>query len=224
VIGPEPRTFLFVLRAHDWLDPETAALRYRLEVEHADRAVGALLDELDRRGLYDGALVLLTADHGLALGEREGGFVGQDATLFDELVHVPWVLKAPAGHPLEAELDRSREKLLRQIDQVPTVLELAGLPELPGQVGSSVFEGTLRVQLAETHPPLAPANRFSLRDEGLKLVLDADEDRFRMFDLREDPGEARDVFEARGAEKVDWQRALEGTAARYRELTSEDDR
>ena len=104
---------------------------------------------------------------------------------------------------------------MRQIDVTPTVLELLGLPDLPGQVGTSVVEGTLRVQLAEVH---GSSDLFSLRNESIKLLLHADEERFEMFDLSADPGETQDVFETRGSEKVDWQQALLGAARRLREL------
>ncbi|KAB2958778.1 MAG: sulfatase-like hydrolase/transferase, partial [Thermoanaerobaculia bacterium] len=42
----------------------------RSEVLEVDRLVGQLLDELERRGRLDGALVVVAADHGEFLGEK----------------------------------------------------------------------------------------------------------------------------------------------------------
>jgi hypothetical protein len=216
-VGPEDQIFGIQLWAHDLPDAATAPARYRLEVEHADRAVGKLLDELDRRGLYQPALVLLTSGHGQALGEH--GQVGEGASLHDELLHVPWILKLPAGHPRRAELAEERDELARAIDVAPTVLDLLGLPELPGQSGSSLFEGTLRVLFAEAHPP--GSDLFCLRDEAFKLVLHGASGRFELFDLAADAGETRDVFSAQQAERADWQQVLTGAAQRWRELAPE---
>ena len=213
-VGPDQRDFRIDLWVHDRPDPETAAERYRLEVEHADRAIGALLDELERRGLYDDSLVVLSSPHGQALNER--GHIGADVSLFDELLEAPLLLKLPRDHPRAADVERARDKFLRQIDVAPTLLELLGQPKLPGQVGTSALEGTYRVLVSSTHPPAAPAHLYSLRSDTLKLVLHADEDRFEMFDLTSDPGETQDVFAERGGEVADWQRALHST----RDLTA----
>jgi hypothetical protein len=213
-VGPDDQIFGVELWAHDLPDPATAPARYRLEVEHADRAVGELLDEMEQRGLYEPALVLLTSGHGQALGEH--GQVGEGLSLYDELLHVPWILKLPAGHPREAELAGAGAKFARAIDVAPTVLDLLGLPELPGQSGTSLLEGPLRVLFAETHPP--GGDLFCLRDEAFKLVLHGAEGRFELFELAADPGETRDVFAERQGQRADWQQVLAGAARRWREL------
>lgn len=217
-VGPADQIFRVELWAHDLPDPATAPARYRLEVEHADRAVGKLLDELERRGLYDPALVLLTSGHGQALGEH--GEVGEGASLYDELLHVPWILKLPAGHPRGAELAGAGDRLVRAIDVAPTVLDLLGLPGLPGQSGTSLLADAPRVLFAETHPPAAESDLYCMRDEAFKLVLHGPAGRFELFDLARDPGEMRDVFAERQGERADWQQVLAGAARRWRELAA----
>jgi arylsulfatase A-like enzyme len=142
-------------------------------------------------------------------------------SLYDELLHVPWILKLPAGHAREAELALAHDKFARAIDVAPTVLDLLGLPELPEQSGTSLLEGTLRVLFAETHPPAAGDDLFGLRDEAFKLVLHAGAGPFELFDLALDPGETRDVFAERQGERAEWQQVLAGAARRWRELVPE---
>src|SRR5207245_4820518 len=80
----------------------TAALRavYDAEVAAMDRALGRLFDQLSRRG-YDATnlLVIVTADHGEALGEH--GLVGHLRGLPDTELHVPLLIAGPGITPGE---------------------------------------------------------------------------------------------------------------------------
>jgi arylsulfatase A-like enzyme len=214
--SPERVHISFWLTDH----PTTEELprRYMREVEYVDRYVGRLLQALRDRGVYDESLIVFTSDHGEALGERGGG--GHVHTLYDELVHVPLIVKPPKGSPALAELRARRGELVSHVDLVPTLLDLLGLPHLPGQQGSSVLADRGEVALfAETHRPEAFHDLLSLRDSDWKLIYVADEDRFQLFDLRADPGELKDVFAEHGGGFVEWQRQLREAAARSREHT-----
>jgi arylsulfatase A-like enzyme len=71
-----------------------------------DRQLDALLDDLDRRGLLDHTLVILTADHGEMLGEH--GLIGHGNGVFRPVLHVPLIvlggkgLGVPAGRVVTA--------------------------------------------------------------------------------------------------------------------------
>src|SRR4029077_16110744 len=70
------------------------------EIAAMDRALGRLFDELARRG-YDGEhlLVIVTADHGEALGEH--GLVGHLRGRPDTVLHVPLFVTGPGVMPGE---------------------------------------------------------------------------------------------------------------------------
>ncbi len=181
--------------AFDRLDADEARARYAREVEYTDAHVESLLAELDRRGLYDSSLIVFTSDHGEALGDHD--LIGHGRNLFDELLHVPLIVKPPRGHPWgpgEGAGPRVDARFVRHVDVVPTLLELLELPALPGQRGVSLLGSDAdgeRVLVAETHS----AGRYlCLRDERFKLVLHAETGAFTMYDLAEDPGETADVF------------------------------
>src|SRR3954462_11970795 len=79
-------------------DPSTAQREwirqlYRAEVRWVDAAVGSLIADLKRSGLYEDTLVILLSDHGEELWEHGG--VGHGHTLFEELLHVPFLVKLP---------------------------------------------------------------------------------------------------------------------------------
>jgi membrane-anchored protein YejM (alkaline phosphatase superfamily) len=180
--------------------------RYVREVEHADRYVGELLDLLRARDLYDGSWVILTSDHGEALGER--GLVGHVQNLHDELIRVPLIVKPPLERA--GDLERLRAAgagLVRHVDLVPTLLEGLELEPLAGARGRSLLTlaatGGPDPHLAETHEPEAKRTQLALRDRARKLVLFPAEDRFELYDLAADPAEERD----RGGEEDDERRA-----------------
>ena len=66
-------------------------------IAYLDRRLGILLDELDRRGVLDDTLVIVTADHGEHLGDHLLFFHG--CSLYRQLVQVPLVIVDPKGVP-----------------------------------------------------------------------------------------------------------------------------
>ena len=66
---------------------------YDGEVSYFDRCFGELMAELERRGLRDKTIVVLTADHGEELFEH--GRLGHGYSLYEELLSVPLVCAGP---------------------------------------------------------------------------------------------------------------------------------
>ncbi|MEM7310797.1 MAG: sulfatase, partial [Planctomycetota bacterium] len=133
VPGDAPANAALRVWASDLASKADAVGRYRDEVAYVDRFIGALLDELRARGLYEDSLIVFTSDHGEALGEHDWMYHAEN--VYDELLHVPLVIKLPAGDGREELLARHRDRLVRHSDVAPTLLELLGLPGLPSQRG-----------------------------------------------------------------------------------------
>jgi Arylsulfatase A and related enzymes len=114
--------------AHDPYDPppafkaKFASQPYDGEIAYADSAVGKLLDELRKHGLYDETLIAVMADHGESLGAHGENTHG--IFLYDETLHVPLLFKLPASHAAGKKVD-TRARL---VDVAPTILQEAGLP------------------------------------------------------------------------------------------------
>ncbi|MBL8897009.1 MAG: sulfatase-like hydrolase/transferase [Planctomycetes bacterium] len=89
--------------------------RFDHALAHVDRWSAYVWQALRERGVYDDALQVLTADHGVGLGERgrPGGFLP-----WEEQVRVPLVIKAPGFAP------RRVGEPVASIDIVPTLLSL----------------------------------------------------------------------------------------------------
>ncbi len=200
--GTEPAECQVKVWISDVPSDPSKLVRYAEEVAYADRYVGELLARLDELGLYQESLIVFTSDHGEALGERK--MFGHVEGLTDEQIQVPLIIKLPRGDARTELLAQSAERIVPHIDVVPTVLEILGLPPLPGQRGKSLLEPHDSVHLAETHKPEAKKDQFALRDLRYKMIYLVEEERFLMYDLERDPAELEDVFATSGAERPDW--------------------
>jgi arylsulfatase A-like enzyme len=102
-------------------DVQMANDLYDDAIAYLDRRLGALLDELQRRGVLEDTVVIVTSDHGEHLGDHMLFFHG--CSLYRQLVEVPLVVvcpkRVPAGR-LVAEPVSLR-------DLPATVLDLLGL-------------------------------------------------------------------------------------------------
>jgi arylsulfatase A-like enzyme len=94
--------------------------RYLAKVAMVDRWLGALLDVLDERALWDDTAVLFTTDHGHDLGTR--GVFGKQYPHWDSHARLPLLVWHPA-HPGEG---RGIEALTSTVDLFATIAELAG--------------------------------------------------------------------------------------------------
>jgi arylsulfatase A-like enzyme/Flp pilus assembly protein TadD len=109
--------------------PEPFGSEYRShpydgEVAYADHELGKLISWLKQNHLYDSSLIVVVSDHGESLGEHgedEHGFFVYNAT-----VHVPLIVKPPAGSGIAA--GRRREPV-ETAAVAPTLLQLAGLTD-----------------------------------------------------------------------------------------------
>jgi arylsulfatase A-like enzyme len=99
-------------------DVRALVARYDGEIALVDAYFGRLLDALAQRGLEDNTAVILTADHGEEFLDH-GGFE-HGRTLYNELLGIPLVLRAPQALPAGLR----STVLARQIDVAPTVLDL----------------------------------------------------------------------------------------------------
>ena len=113
--------------------PATVADRYRQlydgEIAYLDEHLGRLFADLKRRGLYDKMLIVLTGDHGEEFHEHGGWWHG--TTLYDEQIHVPLILKPPAGGARGRVID----DLTTSLDITPTIIATAGLAVPPVMQG-----------------------------------------------------------------------------------------
>lgn len=116
-VWDEPPAQLSFLKGESNL--ERVVFEYHLGVAHADALVGRVAAKLAELGLSDNTLLVVTADHGESLGERDYWF--EHGNLYPEVLHVPLILAGP-GVPAGAAVGEE----VSLIDVYPTVLAAAG--------------------------------------------------------------------------------------------------
>lgn len=177
------------------LDPELVARAEALydgEVAYVDTQVERLLDRLDARPGGRRTVVALTADHGEEFLDH-GGFE-HGHTLYQELLHVPLVLRWSGG-PSGLRVDRG----VAHVDVAPSLCELAGLPPMRAARGTSLLPlcapgPTVGVwdRPVYAHGNFWAAPLASWREGPYQLIRDAD-GAFELYDWRADPGERDDL-------------------------------
>ena len=203
---------------------------YDGELAYLDREVGRFIDALQDRGLYDNTLIIVTADHGEAFFEH--GFWEHGQTLYEEMVHVPLIVKWPA-------MDRAERigALVSQSDIFPTLLEAAGLePRGEGLALSRYLSDPSpepRKVISEiTWDPLPTRPAYmdvAWRGERYKYIahfqaptVDAlytsEIQHDELYDLKDDPEEKRNVLQEVRAEARSGRRAVLDYLARARAL------
>jgi arylsulfatase A-like enzyme len=200
--------------------------RYDGEVSYLDAQLGRLLggiQELDRLG---NTFVVVVGDHGESFGEHRVQLWEHNATVFDEVLRVPMLLRRPDGVGAGERV----AGLVRTIDVAPTLLDWLGLPGLEGVQGRSLLAltedpeadapGEILIE-ALRNRQLRPVQQsyLGLRTERHKVVLELDAagdvTNRRIYDLATDPGERRPDAEIEAPETRDTlaQRVLDAHAA-----------
>lgn len=164
---------------------------YDASLAAVDHEVGRLRGALEAAGLLERSVVIVSADHGEALGEH--GFIGHAPQLFEEAVHVPLILRLPGG---KGPAGRRVRGLVDLLDLAPTLLDLFGVPSpgpplegrslLPMLYGAPGKPATIARTMAER-----PA--YALREDRHKFIHSLRDGSSRLYDLSSDPLEALDL-------------------------------
>jgi choline-sulfatase len=176
---------------------EREELLYDSCIRFSDDGIGGLIEFLDKSGLRDNTLVIITADHGEAFWEHGVGSHGHST--HEEEIRVPLIFNCPG---LYREPKRIRVPVAL-IDLVPTIVGLAGVPDNHRREGRDldllVREGRDRrsrpksflpadLELCESTLAKSPGSKC-IRAADWKLMIEPATALVRLYDLVHDPGE-----------------------------------
>ncbi|MHC4943828.1 MAG: sulfatase [Planctomycetota bacterium] len=155
---------------------------YDAEIRSMDDSFGHFLAYLKEEGLYEDSLIIVFSDHGEELGEH--GFMGWHShTIFEELIHVPLLIKFPDLNFKGTRL----EGLVRTIDIIPTMLDVLDIEPLNDFDGISLMKS---IQDEKVEPLMSMTQmgekHAAIRTQRWKLFNK------RLFDLENDPAETMD--------------------------------
>jgi len=184
-------------------------------IRYTDEAlIKPVVDALRRSGLYDRTMIIVTADHGEEFYDH-GGW-SHSHTVYDEIIHVPLIIKMPGSE----FRGRRYSSIVRLVDIMPTVLDVAGIPfgklSLNGESLRSVLKGKetgdrrFLAELADNIVNIQIPGRLALNDGRSKVILNQpytpEEMKFfftappttlpvELFDLKADPREQRNIVD-----------------------------
>ena len=169
---------------------------YAANVTLIDEQIGRIIRVLEETGELDNTIIVFMSDHGDCLGDH--GHI-QKWTMYDEVMHIPTIVWAPSLLPQ----DRRVDEMIQHIDLAPMLFELAGLPPLDTNAARSaldIMRGDApgrEVVFAEQGPDRVLENislMTMIRTHDWKLVHYLDQDWGELYDLRNDPGELRNLW------------------------------
>ena len=175
---------------------------YAAMVEHMDRNIGRVLDQLKKTGLAENTVVFFTSDNG-GLSSSEGSptsnlpFRGGKGWIYEGGIRVPFLVRWPtigkAGYENPAAVSG--------LDLFPTIMEISGIDKINGDGHSLVAK--LKGEVESTEQPLfwhyphysnqggMPASAVRLGD--YKLIQRLEDGRYHLYNLADDPGEKKDL-------------------------------
>jgi arylsulfatase A-like enzyme len=164
---------------------------YSAEVTMADRWLGNFLQRAQELGVMENTLLILLSDHGHALGEH--GYTGKPPyALWPELVDIVFLLRYPEGKGA----GETSEYYASTHDVAPTVLGTLGIapPEpMEGQDLSVLLDG--KEPEPRNHFTSAYKDHVWSRDESYVMFARNDGAEPRLYDVRIDPQQRRDLAE-----------------------------
>lgn len=176
------------------------------EVAYLDFQLNRLVKTLQRLGIYEETLIVITADHGESLNQhREAthGFFCYNAT-----THVPLIL----SQPIYGEAGQVFEHQVSSVDLLPSLLEILGQP-IPRTEGILLHDDQERLIYSEAIIPaedyyMAPVHSF--KDNRYSFYYSSE---LELYDRKYDPKERRNLLENETERVNDYQTKMEALIA-----------
>jgi len=184
-------------------------LQYAAEISYMDHHVGRLLDELERRGILEEAILVVVSDHGENLRERPAPF-DHGYGVYRPMIDAVGVVRLPGGRNGGTAVDQ----LVATIDLFPTLLGFLGIEQPAGIDGEAIDLGSLQLesrtrfaqatkpaQEVETDPRWRNLRKAQCVREGrYKFISTPYRHTEELYDLQEDPREMSNLLEVPSAD------------------------
>ncbi len=178
-------------KAYNGVAPGAPAIeRYDSGINRVSDKVQQLFDGLRKRNLLDSTIVVLHADHGEEFREHGGTFHG--TTVYEEVIRVPLLLRAPGiVGPTE------EHTAVSALNLTPTLLDMLGIETDVPFTGHSMAE-RLRGGPMKAAPVASECIRFGRHRKAriewpMKLILDRSTGSIELYNLFKDPAEQNNL-------------------------------
>lgn len=165
---------------------------YWASISFMDAQVGKVVDALDRLGLADNTIIVMTSDHGYHLYDHG---LWKKMSLFENSARVPLIIAAPGAKGN----GQSTKSITELVDLYPTLADLCGLeaPEyLDGTSQRPALDDPSKSvkEAAFTQVRRGRKRGYSVRTDRWRYMLwDDGQQGEQLFDVRADPRETRNL-------------------------------
>ena len=189
-----------VRRPRRFRDLDSYVEQYDGEIRYTDDHLARFLETLAKEGFLDDTVIFLTADHGESFLEH--GSWTHGTGLYEELARVPLLLVLPG----EKHAGKRIEAPVQTTDLYPTLLDLLDAPIPPELQGRSLFEAIEgnadlgrpvfgEAVVSRGHRPRNFGPFVAVRAGGWKLIYNRRSRSGELYNLKEDPAEARNLVD-----------------------------
>jgi len=178
ILAPFPRTRE---------DVQVHRREYYALLSYMDHQLGRILDALEKSGQRDNTYVIITGDHGLAVGEH--GLMGKQ-NLYDCSIRMPFIVTGPG-----IAAGRRIDSMMYQHCIFPTICDLAGIAT-PATVQFSSVAPLLHGERTPIFDSIYCAYRGfqrMVRTDKYKLILYPEVKEIQLFDIEKDPWEMKNL-------------------------------
>ena len=224
--GPFLATYLTVTPHHDYVVPDRYGKepfsedevlnRYLNTVRYQDFFLKNLFAQYKELGLYEDTIFVILGDHGEGFGEH--GLKQHDNTIYDEGLHIPFLIHDPR-RPESGRI----EAPVNELDVLPTLVDLLGY-----RIEGGLYPGTSVLSASRDRTLMASCYHeqtcLSSMKDGEKYIYSYGNRGEEYYDLSEDPNEQNNLIEDQNDKKIDrlrndllaWEARIEASYERMR--------
>lgn len=160
---------------------------YDERLKYVDRKFGKIIDALRNRSLYNGSIIIVSSDHGEALGEHRKW--QHRNRVYEELIHVPLIMKFPD----KRFKGRRVEKQVELIDLMPTLMDILGVQADSNLSGRSLLPLVKNKDTGSSFVISETTLSRAIRTPNYKYIENR-KGRNELYNLDEDPEEQNNVI------------------------------
>lgn len=205
--APEPYKNMYDGKINPALPRLLDRIHYAGEVTYTDTQLGNIINTLKQNNIYDNTLIIVTADHGEAFGEKHGSIVeyGHGSHLYDTTQNVPLIIKLPGQN----NTSRRINNVVQLIDLAPTIMDYLNVTPPESFKGNSLLEllnGSKNPQSATAYAERTPlpttartdpktqTRLMAIRTKKIKYICDMSGKRQELYDIDTDPAETINIY------------------------------
>jgi arylsulfatase A-like enzyme len=166
--------------------------RYVSEFRRVDDSLDDVFERLEKIRKLDSTIVIISGDHGEEFRDHGGLYHG--TSLYQELIHVPLLIRLPQ------EKGRVVAEPVSLSDLAPTLVDLLGLPtstQFHGESLAPIFDGNSlpdhRVFAYNSSYTASNEEQMAVISGDYKLIEDEKKRTIELYNLRADPRERRNL-------------------------------